>query len=130
MFLGDERFVANMQLLAERQRSTCAEIPKIERERPPSLNDWILAGHGKDESVRLAYSEGGMTMSAIAKEAGVSIATVSRLIARAEKETTAGSDKGAAARPDPLQDLTPCKTRAPISASRRRRWPEPSREGC
>ena len=107
MFLGDERFVANMQLLADRERARCPEIPTIERERPPSLTDWTSAGHAQDESIRLAYSEGGMTMSAIARQAGLSIATVSRLVARAEKSMQTESDKNRDARPDPLQDLTP-----------------------
>jgi putative transposase len=110
IFLGDEQFIANMQLLAERQRSRCPEIPKCQRERAPSLSDWLSSGLDRDESVRLAYSEGGMTMSAIARQAGVSIATISRLIARAEKAPKAGPDSPGDARPGTMQDLTLCKT--------------------
>ena len=110
IFLGDERFIANMQLLAERHRSRCSEIPKSQRERAPSLSDWISAGLDREESVRLAYSEGGMTMSAIARQAGVSIATVSRLIARAEKAAAVGTDSLGDAKPGTVQDLTLCKT--------------------
>ncbi len=110
IFLGDDRFVANMQLLADRRRSRCPEIPKSHRERSPSLSDWLSAGHTRDESVRLAYSDGGMTMSAIAKQAGVSIATVSRLVTRAESADADGTQRVCGARPGTLQDLTLCKT--------------------
>jgi REP element-mobilizing transposase RayT len=101
IYLGDERFVADMQLRADRQRSQCGEIPKSQRERSPALSDWQGAGHGRDEAIRMAYLEGGMTMSAIARQAGVSIATVSRVIARAENAAEMGPA---------MQDLAPCKT--------------------
>ena len=42
------------------------------------------SGDARDESLRRAYVEGGMSMSEIAKVAGLSISRVSRLIARLE----------------------------------------------
>ena len=42
------------------------------------------AGADRDESSRRAYVEGGMSMSAIAKAAGLLVSIVSRLIARLE----------------------------------------------
>ena len=39
-------------------------------------------------ALRMAYCEGGMTMTAMAKEMGLSVSRVSRLIAATERETT------------------------------------------
>jgi REP element-mobilizing transposase RayT len=84
IFLGEEAFVAAMQALATRQRVECKEINKTQRQAAKSLAEWIAPSRSRQESFRLAYSEGGMTMLEIARQAGVSLSSVSRLIALAE----------------------------------------------
>jgi len=84
IFLGAEAFVAAMQALATRQRVACNEINKAQRLDATSLTQWIAPSRSRQESFRLAYSEGGMTMAEIARQAGVSLSSVSRLIALAE----------------------------------------------
>jgi DNA-directed RNA polymerase specialized sigma24 family protein len=84
IFLGEEAFVAAMQALATRQRVECKEINKTQRQAAKSLTEWIAPSRSRQESFRLAYSEGGMTMLEIARQAGVSLSSVSRLIALAE----------------------------------------------
>ncbi len=85
IFLGGESFVAKMQSLVDQHRSRCLEIPRIQRTRSISLSEWLSTERSQEESLRLAYSAGGMTMSEIAEQMDISIATVSRWIARAER---------------------------------------------
>ncbi len=85
IYLGDERFVAEMQALASRQKMRCAEISRTHRTDPRELAYWIAADRSKQESFRLAYSEGGLTMGEIAKQAGLCLSSVSRMISSAEK---------------------------------------------
>ena len=85
IFLGDEAFVAEMQARASRQRMGCAEINKSQRTDSRELAYWMAADRSRQESFRLAYSVGGLTMGEIARRAGLSLSSVSRLISTAEK---------------------------------------------
>jgi putative transposase len=85
IFLGGEAFVAEAHALASETRLRCKEIPKDQRTRGGTLVDWSTPDRTRDEAFRLAYSRGGMTMTEIAKQAGMSISSVSRIIATAEK---------------------------------------------
>ncbi|MEP6501897.1 MAG: transposase [Betaproteobacteria bacterium] len=104
IFLGDQDFVARMQSLASLQRLNCVEVPRAQRTRSISLSEWLSTDRTAEESLRLAYSSGGLTMAKIAEQMNISIATVSRWIARAERTAKCK-----------VQDLTPgesakCKT--------------------
>ena len=85
IFLGDEDFAATTQARATAQRLRCKEIAKSQRTRNAALADWLTPDRTTDEAFRLAYSEGGMTMLEIARQADKSVSAVSRLIASAER---------------------------------------------
>ena len=85
IYLGDENFVERMQALAEPQRAAAREIPKTQRRTTRSLAQWLGVCDSREEALFRAHTEGALTMSAIAKELGLSVSRVSRLIARAEE---------------------------------------------
>ena len=91
IYLGDEAFVTRMQALAEPQRKASKAVPKAQRSAPPSLRrprtwaQWLKACDGsRDEALARAYREGGLTMTRLAEQSGLSLSHVSRLIAAAE----------------------------------------------
>ncbi len=84
IYLGDEAFVERMQRLADPKRTAAREIPKAQRRTTRSLAQWLSACDSREEALFRAHTKSGLTMSAIAKELGLSVSRVSRLIARAE----------------------------------------------
>ena len=84
IFLGDNAFVAQMQARAKPVGLTAREVPRPQRSRPLSLEQWLASWATRGEAFRQAHTRGGMTMSAIAADQGLSVARVSQLIARAE----------------------------------------------
>jgi putative transposase len=85
MFLGDETFVQRMQAQAAPQRAAHKGIPKAQRLRPRTWVAWLKQCNGeRAPALYAAYREGGMTMTALAEQAGLSVTHVSRLIAREE----------------------------------------------
>jgi REP element-mobilizing transposase RayT/DNA-directed RNA polymerase specialized sigma24 family protein len=85
IYLGDEAFVERMQKLADPQRTAAREIPKAQRRTMRSLAQWLSTCDSREEALFRAHTESALTMSAIAKEIGLSVSRVSRLIARAEE---------------------------------------------
>ena len=85
IYLGDENFVERMQALAEPHNSTDHDIPKAQRRKARSLAQWLGNCESRDEALYLAYTQSALSMSAIARELGLSTSRVSRLIARAEQ---------------------------------------------
>ena len=84
IYLGDDAFVERMQAHAEPARVHARETPRAHRSRPLTLAQWLAAGPSREVALRRAHVEGGLTMTAIAAELGLSVAHISRLIARAE----------------------------------------------
>jgi REP element-mobilizing transposase RayT len=84
IYLGDERFVDRMQALVEPGRAAAQEVPKAQRVKRRTLAQWLRACSSRDEALYRAYTESGLTMSALAAELGISVSRVSRLIARVE----------------------------------------------
>ena len=86
VFLGDEAFAIAMRAKAAPLRQIDKEIPKAQRFR---LGGWptCLAhcGGDRDTARHLAYREGGMTMTELARQARLSVSHVSRLIAAQKK---------------------------------------------
>ena len=85
IYLGDEAFVARMQAQGEPRNSTDADSPKIQRRKARNLTQWLGSCETREEALYKAHTEGAITMSAIARELGLSVSRVSRLIARAEQ---------------------------------------------
>jgi REP element-mobilizing transposase RayT len=84
IYLGDEAFVERMQALAEPRNSTDDDIPKVQRRKSRTLAQWMATCENREQALYNAHTQGAMTMSAIARELGLSISRVSRLIAKAE----------------------------------------------
>lgn len=81
VFLGDEGFVARMQAHLPPPLRETAEIPKTQRSGAPlSLQECLDRAGERNRAIAMAYREGGMTMTAIARELGLSVARVSRVI--------------------------------------------------
>lgn len=88
VLLGEEAFVLRMQVQAEPQRLRSRTIPRIQRVRPAAWAQ-ILRDCGGDRrpALLMACRERGMAMTALAREAGLSLSHVSRSIAKAENGT-------------------------------------------
>ena len=86
IYLGDEAFVERMQALAEPRNSTDQDIPKAQRRKSRTLAQWMESCENREQALYNAHTQSAMTMSAIARELGLSVSRVSRLIARAEEE--------------------------------------------
>ena len=75
----------DMQKIADPQRTAAREIPKAQRRTTCSVAHWLSTCDSREEALFRAHTEGGLTMSAIAEEVGLSVSRVSRLIARTEE---------------------------------------------
>lgn len=84
IFLGDEEFAKRMLAQAKLPKRLPQEIPKLQRKRPGMLQECLANAHTREEGLRVAYRECGITMTAMAAELGLSVSRVSRLIAVAE----------------------------------------------
>jgi DNA-directed RNA polymerase specialized sigma24 family protein len=84
IYLGDEAFAERMRALADPVRVSAQEVPKVQRKRMRTLGQWLATSDSRDEALYRAHVESGMSMSEIARELGLSVSRVSRLIARAE----------------------------------------------
>jgi AraC-like DNA-binding protein len=85
IYLGDEAFVARMQSLADPRRVAANQVPKRQRSAPHSLKHWLAICETREEALSRAFREGGLSMTAMAQELGLSVSRVSRLITRAER---------------------------------------------
>ena len=86
IFLGDARFAARMQALASAEQSQATDIPRAQRLPGLSLSQCLeRCGGQRAQALRMAHVEGGLTMSSLAREIGLSVARVSRLIAATEE---------------------------------------------
>lgn len=90
IFLGDDEFVRQMQGHADAAAKRSRTVPKAQRSAPKTLAQWLKACESREEALRLAHIESGITMTALAAEIGLTMARVSQLIARAEALRTGG----------------------------------------
>ena len=67
--------------MADPKRKTAREIPKAQRRMSRNLVQWLSACDSREEALFRAHTESGLTMSAIARELGLLISRVRRLIA-------------------------------------------------
>jgi len=80
IYLGDEAFVERMQSMAPPERLGAIDVPKHQRRTPKSFTDWLADSEGRDEAIFNACNRGGMTLSQVARELGLSVSRVSRII--------------------------------------------------
>jgi putative transposase len=84
IYLGDDSFIQRMQALVEPERTRAAEVPRSQRRgRADSIQAYLKANE-RDEAIVKACREGGHTLSAIAREVGLSVSRVSRIVAAYE----------------------------------------------
>lgn len=84
IYLGDDAFVERMQALVEPQRRAADEVPRVQRRAAVTLAQCLAEGLSRDEALWRAYTEGATTMTVLARELGLSVSRVSRLISRAK----------------------------------------------
>ncbi len=85
IFLGDEAFVANALARLPSTAARASDIPRPQRQLPASWAQFLSnAGQDCDAALHAAYTQGGLTMSHLATQAGLSVSRVSRIIATVE----------------------------------------------
>ena len=84
IYLGDEDFVERMQALVQPRNSIDPDIPKVQRRKARTLAQWLASCENREEALYRAHTQSALSMSAIARELGLSVSRVSRLIARVE----------------------------------------------
>ena len=80
LFLGDELFVERMQARASQASLRSRAVPRPQRSRLISLAQCLQASASRSEALYRAYVEGGLTMTAIGQELGLSLGRVSQLV--------------------------------------------------
>jgi putative transposase len=85
VYLGDEDFVQRMQAMAAPSQAHNSQVPKAQRSTPKTLAAWLRTCATREEALRCAYMQSGLTMTAMGKELGLTAARVSQLIAIAEQ---------------------------------------------
>lgn len=85
IYLGDDQFVGRMLETAQPGAKQNTTVPKAQRSSTKSLADWLVQCSSRDEALRRAHAESGLTMKAMAAELGLTPARVGQLIARAER---------------------------------------------
>jgi putative transposase len=86
IYLGDDAFVARMHSLATQAAVASTQVPKAQRSAPRTLAYWLKECSTRHEALRCAYVISGISMTALAAELGLTVARVSQLVARAERE--------------------------------------------
>jgi putative transposase len=91
IFLGDEAFADRMLAKSRQQGGRTRGGSRAQRTRALTLRQWITAAGSREEGLWRAYRDGGMTMTAMAAELGLSVSRVSRLIASVDRTGARGS---------------------------------------
>lgn len=89
--LGDEAFVERMQALAVPQQEASRNVPRPPRNKPLTLSQWLGSSESRDQAFLCTPRQSGVSMTAIAREMGLSVSYVSRLLGRAEAALQASS---------------------------------------
>jgi len=89
IYLGDDDFVQRMLDAASPIARRSADVPKPQRHSPCTLAQWLKQCNSREEALRRAHTESGLSMTALAAERGVSVARVSQLISKAERNLKA-----------------------------------------
>jgi len=88
VYLGDDTFVERMQARRTAERITTPEVPRPRRAtlQPRPLSDWLASCGTREEALYRGYSEGGLTMTAMARELALSVARVSQLVQKGQMD--------------------------------------------
>ncbi|MHB1331380.1 MAG: transposase [Sulfuriferula sp.] len=80
IYLGDTAFMTRMQALLTSEQAGAVEVPSVQRRAYHRSLTYFFNNHPRNEAIALAHATGGYTMSAIAKEAGLSVSRISRIV--------------------------------------------------
>ena len=89
VFLGDEAFVAKSLQRAPHIDQGSGEVPRRQRVRPMPLRTLLVQCATREQALHVAYSRHGLTMTQLARELGLSVSRVSRIIAAFEQNAEA-----------------------------------------
>lgn len=84
IYLGDDAFVERMQAQAKALRLSSSSVSKQQRLKPREIAGWIASAGSRDQGIFDAFTQGGHSMTAIAKATGLSVSRVSRVIGAVE----------------------------------------------
>ena len=90
IYLGDTAFMTRMQALLAPEQASAADVPSVQRRSWPKNLAYFFNNHPRNDAIALAHVAGGHTMSAIAKEAGLSVSRISRIVQAWETEKAKG----------------------------------------
>jgi hypothetical protein len=93
VYLGSDEFVSRTQARSLPQKRLASDVPKAQRMAPITFEQCLHKCPDQATAMHMAYREGGMTMTAIAQQAGLSVSRVSRLIAGVESRYGKARDK-------------------------------------
>lgn len=87
IFLGDDVFAERSLAQVSGGQRAQREVPKAQCRIDLTCADWLArADIDRDRGLYLAYRQGAWTMTALAREAALSVSHVSRVIARVKRE--------------------------------------------
>ena len=89
IYLGDETFVERMQALANRANAGDPNIPKVQRGASRTMAHWVQCCESVEQALYRGQREGGLTLTAMARELGRSVSWASKGVARFEREREA-----------------------------------------
>jgi len=93
VYLGDDAFVERMRARGTAEGMTTPDAARPHRagllSQPQPLSVWLASCPTREEALYGAYREGGLTMTAMARELGLSVARVSQLVKKGQ-----GSGRG------------------------------------
>ncbi|TMQ76714.1 hypothetical protein ACCUM_4001 [Candidatus Accumulibacter phosphatis] len=84
IYFGDEAFVERMQALSVPQQEVSRDVPRPQRSQLLTLSQWLGSSESRAQELLCAHTQSGISMTAIAREMGLSVSYVSRLMGRAE----------------------------------------------
>ncbi|MBL8279311.1 MAG: transposase [Pelomonas sp.] len=84
IYLGDDQFVGRMLDAALPSAKRSATVPRAQRCATRTLAEWLAHCDSREEALRRALVESGLSMTAMAAELGLTVGRISQLIAKAE----------------------------------------------
>jgi putative transposase len=84
MFLGNDAFIDRVQRLAVGASAASKGAARKPAAKSLPVAHWLKKCATREEALHSAYAEGGMTMTAIAAEVGLTVGRVSQLIRKCE----------------------------------------------
>ncbi len=92
VFLGDDAFVNRLLEAHPSSNSGSVEVPRRQRSRPTRWPALLAESATREQALHAAYTRHGFTMTQLARDTGLSVSRVTRLIAGCEGRGRAAAD--------------------------------------